>query len=129
MEPRCDDGTLPENCQLRTWYDYLVDASARSHKPIKYNHAAKDQLKNAGFIDIEEKIIRAPLNIWSNDPHQKEIGGWYNLGLTEGVEALSLALFYRMFHWNVDQHIRPLIESVKGELAKPKIHAYNNMWV
>jgi hypothetical protein len=94
---------------------------------LKYNHAAKDQLKNAGFIDIEEKIIRAPLNIWPNDPHQKAIGGWYNLGLTEGIEALSLALFHRIFHWDVDQHIRPLIENVKSELAKPKIHAYNNM--
>jgi hypothetical protein len=84
-------------------------------------------LQTAGFIDIREEIIRAPLNGWPSDPHQKQIGRWYSLGLTDGLEALSLAPLTRVYRWNATEHVRPLIKQVKKEIAQSKIHAYNNM--
>jgi hypothetical protein len=36
--------------------------------------ALKDQMKEAGFVDVEETKIRVPLGPWHTDPHQKEIG-------------------------------------------------------
>ena len=84
-------------------------------------------LQAAGFIDIQETIVRAPLNGWPSDPHQKTIGRWYNLGLTDGLDALSLAPLTRVYNWNADEHVRPLIKEVKKEIAKSKVHAYNNM--
>lgn len=84
-------------------------------------------LQAAGFIDIQEQIIRAPYNSWPNDPHQKDIGRWYNLGITEGLEAMSFAPFTRVNRWDVAQHIRPLCEAVKSQICNKKIHAYNNM--
>jgi hypothetical protein len=86
-------------------------------------------LQTAGFIDIQETIVRAPLNGWPSDPHQKTIGRWYNLGLTDGLDALSLAPFTRVNRWNADEHVRPLVKEVKKEIAKSKVHAYNNMYV
>ena len=84
-------------------------------------------LQAQGFIDIREQIIRAPLNSWPTDPHQKQIGRWYNIGLTEGLEAMSLAPFTRVNRWNAREHVQPLIKEVKKEINKAKIHAYNNM--
>jgi hypothetical protein len=127
MEPRCDNGTLPQNSVIKQWYDYLVDATGRNHRSIAYKHDTKDLLRNAGFIDIDEQIIRAPLNGWPNDPHQKQIGKWYHLGLSEGLEALSLAPFTRIFGWEAEDHIKPLLREVSREISKSKIHAYNNM--
>jgi len=86
-------------------------------------------LESAGFIDVQEQVIRAPLNSWPSDPHQKQIGRWYNLGLTDGLEALSLGPLSRVNRWNPDEHIRPLIKEVKKEISKNKIHAYNNIHV
>ena len=84
-------------------------------------------LQQQGFIDVQEIIIRAPLNGWSTDTHQKQIGRWYNLGLTDGLEGLSLAPFTRVNRWDANQHVRPLIKEVKKEVANSKVHAYNNM--
>ena len=84
-------------------------------------------LERAGFIDIQEQIIRAPYNTWPADPHQKEIGRWYNLGITEGLEALSLAPFTRLFHWPAGESIKPFCAAVNREVCTRKIHAYNNM--
>lgn len=86
-------------------------------------------LQQAGFIDIQETIIRAPYNSWPADPHQKEIGRWYNLGICEGLEALSLAPLTRIYRWDAVQHVKPLVEAAVRQIRTKKIHAYNNMWV
>jgi hypothetical protein len=126
LKPRCNDGTLPQDSALVKWYEYLVDATQRAVRPIAYNEGTRQYLENAGFIDIHEEVIRAPYNSWPNDPHQKEIGRWYNLGLTEGLEALSVAPFTRVFQWRL-QDVRPLLEAVQRQVRDRKIHAYNNM--
>jgi len=84
-------------------------------------------LQTAGFIDIQETIIRAPYNSWPADPHQKEIGRWYNLGITEGLEALSLGPLTRAYRWGALEHVKPLVQAAKREICTRKMHAYNNM--
>jgi hypothetical protein len=114
---------------LVQWYNYLKEATDRVQKPIEYQHTTRQMLEAQGFTDIQESIIRAPLNGWPSDPHQKHIGRWYNLGLTDGLEALSLAPFTRLNRWSANDHVRPLIKEVKKEISQNKIHAYNNMYV
>ena len=127
MEPRCDDHTLPPDSMLRKWYGWLADATQRAFRPIAYEHRTRQLLQAAGFIDIQETVIRVPYNTWPNDPHQKDIGRWYNLGLTEGLEALTFAPLTRVYHWDLNAHVRPIVEGVRRELCNRKIHAYNNM--
>ena len=109
------------------WYQYLADATHRVSRPIAYQHDTRQMLSAAGFIDIQETVIRAPYNSWPADPHQKEIGRWYNLGITEGLEALSVAPFTRVNQWRATEHVRPLVEEVRKQVCSKKIHAYNNM--
>jgi hypothetical protein len=127
LEPRCDDGSLAADSPLRVWYNHLKDATERYNKPIAYQHDTRRLLQSRGFIDIQEKVIRAPLNTWPSDPHQKLLGRWYMVGLTEGLEALSLAPFTRVNRWDAVQHVRPFLKQVREEIVSPKIHAYNNM--
>lgn len=127
LKPRCTDGTLPEGNKITEWYNYLADATQRANRPIAYNQNTREYLENAGFIDIHEEVIRAPYNTWPNDPHQKDIGRWYQLGLTEGLEALSLAPLARVNRWDVNMHIKPLLDAVRLQICNRKIHAYNNM--
>lgn len=95
-------------------------------RSIAYQHNTRQQLQNAGFIDIQEIVIRAPYNSWPSDAHQKEIGRWYFLGLTEGLEALSLQPFFKNFKWTPEV-IRNYLTSVKREIGTQKFRAYNNM--
>jgi len=127
MEPRCDDYTLPSDSYLNKWYGWLADATFRVARPIAYEHRTRQLLQQAGFIDIQETVIRVPYNSWPNDPHQKDIGRWYNLGITEGLEALSIAALTRVYSWNLNENIRPMLDQVRREICNRKIHAYNNM--
>lgn len=129
LEPRCDDHTMAPDSQVVRWYAYLRDATARAYRPIAYERNTRQLLEAAGFIDIQETIIRAPFNSWPNDPHQKEIGRWYNLGLTEGLDALSFAPFTRCNQWDLHEHVKPLLAAVHREIMNRKIHAYNNIHI
>ncbi|KAB2575618.1 Secondary metabolism regulator LAE1 [Lasiodiplodia theobromae] len=129
LEPRCDDGTLPPGSPLVQWYQYVSDATERAARPLAYNHNTRRLLEMAGFIDIQETIIRAPYNSWPADPHQKEIGRWYNLGICEGLEALSLAPLSRIYRWDAAQHIKPLVDQAIRQIRTKKIHAYNNIHI
>jgi hypothetical protein len=127
FEPRCDDRTLAPDSALVKWYNYLADATARADRPIAYQHNTKAMLQAAGFIDIREEVIRAPLNTWPTDPHQKNIGRWFHIGLSEGLEAMSLAAFTRIYKWDADEHVRPMLRDARKEIQASRIHAYNNM--
>lgn len=127
MEPRCDDATLPADSMLARWYAWLADATHRVSRPIAYEHRTRHLLQQAGFIDIQETVIRVPYNSWPNDPHQKDIGRWYNLGITEGLEALTFAPLSRVYQWDPNTTVRPVLEAVRREICNRKIHAYNNM--
>ncbi|KAJ5021105.1 hypothetical protein J3E73DRAFT_435011 [Bipolaris maydis] len=94
------------------WYGWLADATQRAYRPIAYEHRTRQLLQAAGFIDIQETVIRVPYNTWPNDPHQKDIGRWYNLGLTEGLEALTFAPLTRVYHWDLNAHVRPIVEGL-----------------
>ncbi|KAI9759318.1 MAG: Secondary metabolism regulator lae1 [Chaenotheca gracillima] len=126
LEPRCDDGTMPTNSILTQWWEYLVDATRRVNKPLAYNHWTRGMLERAGFVDIQETIIRAPLNTWPAEPHLKDVARWYNLGTIEGLEAYSLAPFTRVFQWSRGDVDR-IVKDVKREMNNKKIHVYNNM--
>jgi hypothetical protein len=124
--PRCDDGSLPPNSQLVQWGRLLVEASERAYKPLAYNVHTRQMLETQGFVDITEQIIRVPMNPWPADPHQKDIGRWYNLGLCQGLEAMSLGPLTRMSGWRKESVDR-LVADAKREICSKKHHVYCNM--
>ena len=125
LRPRCDDGTLPEKPLLQ-WYNWLEDATTRGSKSIAYLPNTTQILQAQGFVDIREQIIRLPINTWPADPHGKEIGRWYNLGLCEGLEAISLGPLTRVYQWPASD-VRRLVGEVKTAICNRKYHVYNNL--
>ena len=124
--PRCDDGTLPSDSRLVLWSQYLLRATQEASRPLAYNTDTRAMLERQGFVEINEQIIQIPLNPWHPDPHKKDIGRWYNLGLTQGLEALTMGPMMRVFEWpraDVDR----LIMEAKREICTKRIHAYHNM--
>ncbi|KAI9815829.1 MAG: hypothetical protein M1832_005243 [Thelocarpon impressellum] len=130
LTPRCDDETLKEHAAVRHWWYEMSKATQRVNKPLAYNPGTKDLLLDAGFTDVSEFIIRAPFNSWPQDPVQKDIGRWYNLGMTDsgGLESLSLGPLTRVAGWSVDQ-VKGVVREVQKEMKNKKIHAYNEIHV
>jgi hypothetical protein len=83
-------------------------------------------LERQGFVEVSEEVIKVPLNPWPKDLHEKDIGRWYNLGLTHGLEALTLGPLMRVSGWPREP-VDKLIADAKREICTKRFHTYCNM--
>ncbi|KAL1842533.1 hypothetical protein VTJ49DRAFT_5009 [Mycothermus thermophilus] len=121
---RCDDGTLPENSYANQWADELLDAMDSFGRPMRMDsNLVKQRLRQAGFVDVKEEVIRLPVNRWVSDPHEKDIGRWFNLGLRQSLQPLALGPLFRN-QQRTPAEVRDLVNKVKMELWPTTVHAY-----
>ena len=81
------------------------------------------QLREAGFVDIKEEVIKVPISGWPSDPIERERGRWLALGLTKSLSALALAPLTRI-KGRSKAEIDDLVERVRNEVAMRRIQAH-----
>lgn len=122
--PRCDDGTLPPNAEMIKWANELLSAMDDHGRSMRVDsQRTLAQLREAGFVDIKEEVIKVAINGWPTDPDEKERGRWLALGLTTGLTALTLAPLARMRDKSRAE-VNAMVESVRSEVANRRIHAF-----
>jgi hypothetical protein len=122
--PRCDDGPVP--AVVQNWYHHLEDATTRGSKPIALMSHTRQLLHAQGFVDINELVVPLPLNSWPADPHGTEVGRWHNVGMVDGLEALSLGPFTRCFLWPASD-VRRFCKEVATAISNKQNHLYQNL--
>ncbi|KAH2988352.1 hypothetical protein KXW58_006129 [Aspergillus fumigatus] len=124
LEPRCEDHTLDKS-SLYNWYCMLSQATRGAERSISHqSHVIIDQLRNAGFTDIEHKQFVLPLSKWHADSRMRNIGRWYGRAFFDSIEPLSLAPFCRILNWTPDK-VHRLITDAKSELLDTAAHTFH----
>lgn len=86
--PRCDDGSMPEDTVWRKWEQTANSFREISHRRFFNAVETKQEMKDAGFVDIVEKRYKLPIGGWSSDAKYREVGtvsqslsatSWYEL--------------------------------------------------
>ncbi|KAF3480717.1 uncharacterized protein GIQ15_06064 [Arthroderma uncinatum] len=63
----------------------------------------KQDIINAGFVDVVERKFKVPLGAWSSDPRQRDIGRVYQKSREVGMEGWFLAPATRLLGWSVEE--------------------------
>jgi trans-aconitate methyltransferase len=122
--PRSEDRHLNDT-SMHQWYQYMHQAFEKSWRPIAHSSSeTMKTLEKQGFVNIDHQIVGLPMNTWHNDEHEKQIGRWYNLAISESVEALSLAPFCRVLGFSPGR-VRQLAAKVRTEANAKTLRAYN----
>ncbi|KAI1382728.1 S-adenosyl-L-methionine-dependent methyltransferase [Hypoxylon trugodes] len=119
----CDDGTLKPEAAINRWDEYLVKASKKLGRPFDAGSGHFDRVKAHGFVNVERKIYKWPINPWPKDPKFKEIGLWTRANIEGNLEGISTALLARGLELSREEILAFLAE-VRAELRNPRIHAY-----
>ncbi|KAI9673987.1 MAG: hypothetical protein M1817_002193 [Caeruleum heppii] len=120
----CDDGTIPPNWPMTDWTLTLDEASMQNNRPLRIANKLKRWYEEAGFVDVHEQVFKMPLNPWAKDPHYKEIGRAMEVNMLDGIQAFSLASFYRVFGWSKSE-IEVYLVNVRKALSDRNVHAYH----
>jgi hypothetical protein len=147
---RSDDGTLPPDSDLAKWNDYVIKGGHIVNHSVECAKHYKQQMIDAGFVNVHEKLYKWPINPWPKDLRYKEIGQsrsalsksrkisgtieltarvcvaagmWTEENFCGGLHGLSIALFTRALGWAPDE-TEVFLAGVRKDLRNRQIHAY-----
>ncbi|KAK0630214.1 S-adenosyl-L-methionine-dependent methyltransferase [Bombardia bombarda] len=125
---QCDDGSLDKNSAIYRWSELLLQSFTAIGRPLNSALKYKEQLAEAGFVDIVEVQYKWPSNRWPKDPKYKKVGIWTYENAIGALSALSLAVFTRPKGeggqgWTVDE-LEVLLDQVRKDFRNLNIHAY-----
>ncbi|KAJ5765483.1 hypothetical protein N7520_005042 [Penicillium odoratum] len=121
-----DDGSLPEDSILANWGDNLIAAANKSGHPMGTLDTMREQIENAGFVDVHEKVYKWPIGGWAKDPVLKEAGRLNSTMWKSGMEGWAMYLLTRYGSpkpW-AKQEVQVLIAKARSELKDPAHHVY-----
>ncbi|CAF3457233.1 unnamed protein product [Fusarium graminearum] len=128
LQLHSDDDTIPEGCAAAKWGDLMLEAADKFGAPLDSCLRYKQQLLDAGFVDVVETIYKWPTNPWPRDPKFKEMGLWNYENLGNGASGLSLALFTRALGWTAEQ-VEIFLVDVRRDMKNRAIHGWWPIYV
>lgn len=93
----CDDGTLPQDGHLATWFREINEASELMGRPTNVAASVRDAYVEAGFVDVQVRIFKMPMNGWPKDERLKELGRMWERNFLMGLSGFSFTLFNRVY--------------------------------
>ncbi|KAF4345486.1 methyltransferase [Fusarium beomiforme] len=118
-----DDGSLPLNGHLATWFREINEASELMGRPTDVAAHVREAYVQAGFVDVQERIFKMPMNGWPKDERLKELGRMWERNFLMGLSGFSFTLFNRVYERTPAQ-IEVALVDVRRELIDTRIHAY-----
>ncbi|KAM5353564.1 hypothetical protein ACJ41O_000214 [Fusarium nematophilum] len=79
----CDDGTLDKDSPIDQWSSFMIEATNVFGRSAQSAKQYKQQMIDAGFVNVTEVIYKWPTNRWPADPYFKELGvlpSWNHMG-------------------------------------------------
>ena len=69
-----DDGTVTEDCSAVRWAQLFYEGCKKAGRPIPPIDSYKVMMESAGFVDINEQILKRPSNTWPKEKNLKHVG-------------------------------------------------------
>lgn len=119
---QCIDDSLTGTA-LQRWNDYIIEGVKRMGKNALACAKYKNQMMDAGFVDVTEKKFALPGNQWAKGEDQKMLGTMQLENIMNGLHGFSIGLFTKMLGMAAEE-VELLLVDVRKDLRNTKIHFY-----
>jgi SAM-dependent methyltransferase len=119
-----DDNTIPEESWVLQWQSLWEEGVQKAGMTGRcYPDKMADQMREAGFINVNILPFKMPIGPWAKDPMLRQSGLCTLIGLLEGVTGLSVRVFTQLLGWSVEE-MEILLAKVRNEWKNKKVHSY-----
>lgn len=101
--PYCDDESMPDSWPFLEWTGYVEKAATQAGRSMNVASNLKSWYEAAGFVDVQEKIYKLPINPWSEDENAQKLGEMSEENWLACLSSFSMALFSRILDWKQEQ--------------------------
>ena len=123
-----DDNTLPQNSALQQWSQGFSDASDAFGTSLSHTPQIKAMMEAAGFVDIQEYILKLPIGPWPKNKQLKRVGAFELVNMVDGIEGLTMRIFSKALGMPVEE-IQLLLMEVRKEAKNSRVHSYYPFYV
>ncbi|KAH6987228.1 S-adenosyl-L-methionine-dependent methyltransferase [Ilyonectria destructans] len=120
---RCDDGTVKDDSYIKQWSDLMIKSTTIFGRTGESASMYKQQMIDAGFVNVTEVIYKWPTNRWPVDPYYKDLGFWCFHNIAGGLSGLSMALFTRGLGWSSEE-VEVFLANVRNDMKDKSIHGW-----
>lgn len=128
VEILSDDDSVPKDADVLRWVNVMRDACERA--PATFDVAGKMEkwCKDAGFVEVTQKIFKIPLGPWPKDKHEKTVGSYNLANMLNACEGFSLHLLTKFADLELNE-VQELVGKVQADLRNRKFHSYFRLFV
>ncbi|KAM5376292.1 hypothetical protein ACJZ2D_005663 [Fusarium nematophilum] len=114
-----DHVEFPADHVFNRWADLFCEGGEKMGRPfaVTRGHTMRDNLVAAGFVDVVERKIKAPMHGWPRDPRLQQAGLLFQLALDESLEGFGLFVLTQVMGWERED-VAELVEEYRGEMRK-----------
>ncbi|KAK4465270.1 S-adenosyl-L-methionine-dependent methyltransferase [Cladorrhinum samala] len=122
-----DNGTLTENHALQMWSQNYMQ-SLQPYKDPRAPLRLQSLMTQAGFVEVESRLLRLPLSGWPTDPREQEIGAANRPNVHRLLSALALYPFSQGLNMS-NTEFQLLVAQARSEADNPAFKAYFPVYV
>ncbi|KAK7537997.1 S-adenosyl-L-methionine-dependent methyltransferase [Phyllosticta citricarpa] len=128
MRYYADDGSAGADNKMVRLAELLCDGADRIGRTLQPGQHLERWMKDAGFTNVQSRLIKLPLGAWPKDGTLKQIGAFNMVQTYEGLEAFILAIFTRVLGWTADE-VQVFLAQARADLKRRDCHMILNFWV
>ncbi|KAH6713325.1 S-adenosyl-L-methionine-dependent methyltransferase [Leptodontidium sp. MPI-SDFR-AT-0119] len=121
--PHCDDESLDRPYAVREWLEYVRDGVANFGSDLNGVTKLREKMEAAGFINIEEQVLRCPVGIWPKNRTLKLAGLYWRTAISDGLMSVAKRPMEKGLGWSVAE-IEVFLVGVRKALHDSSFHAY-----
>lgn len=121
--PYTDDNTIPAEWGLSKWSKWIVYATQEAGRPLRIAHNVRKWMVEAGYVDIEEVIIKIPIGSWPANTQLKKLGKLFSALISDTLAAASYKTFNEVLGWSREE-IEIFLADTRKSMETRKVHSY-----
>lgn len=120
---QCDDGTLRPDNQVVALLENIKGGLAAFGVDLLGMQKNKAILLEAGFVNVDEVVLKVPLGVWPKDQKMKTIGLYNRSCIWDGLHGLTMGPLTRGLKWMPEQ-VEMFNVGVRRALMDSSQHGY-----
>lgn len=120
---KCDDDTMKEGYVVEKFLQLVKEGLAVFGVDLLSVTRNAQLLRDAGFVNIEEKVLKVPLGTWPKNKTMKMIGLYLRSVIYDGLQGIALGPFTRGMKWTPNE-VEVFLVDVRKSLMDYRTHSY-----
>ena len=85
IDYQSDDGSLPKDAKIANLVKMFQPLALESGNPLDIEATMKESIERAGFMNVQEKVLKVPLGPWPKHPVYRDAGACNRMHFLAGM--------------------------------------------